>query len=109
MTLHSSTTSITYNQPSSEQPMTFYITPNTCIASLAQTIIDTCSRQKAAQRLADLYERQLIFMREALEVGNTKDVLIYAENITNLDLLARAHDIRRDMHVERLKTMPYRG
>tara|TARA_R100000030_G_scaffold50982_1_gene38389 strand:+ start:951 stop:1097 length:147 start_codon:yes stop_codon:yes gene_type:complete len=48
-------------------------------------------------------------MREALEVGNTKDVLIYAENITNLDLLARAHDIRRDMHVERLKTMPYRG
>ncbi len=89
--------------------MTFYITPNTSIASLAQTIIDTCSRQKAAQRLADLYERQLIFMREALEAGNTKDVLTYAENITNLDLLARAHDIRRDMHVERLKTMPYRG
>lgn len=89
--------------------MTFYITPNTSIASLAQHVIDNHSRQKAATLLADMYERNLLFMREALEAGNTKDALIFAENITNLDLLTRAHDIRRDMHVERLKTMPYRG
>ena len=89
--------------------MTFIITPDTAVASVAQSIIDNCSRQKAATLLADLYEKQLILMIEALEATDNEATVKHAENIANLELLTRAHDIRRDMHVARLKTMPYRG
>ncbi len=89
--------------------MTFTITPDTAVASVAQHIIDNHSRQRAASLLADIYEKQLILMIEALDAENNAAALKHAENIANLDLLTRAHDIRRDMHMERLKTMPYRG
>ena len=94
---------------SQDNSMTFTITPNTSIPSLAQHIIDNHSRQKAATLLADLYEKQMIFMIEALEANNSGAVIKHSENIANLELLTKAHDIRRDMHVERLKRMPYRG
>ena len=89
--------------------MTFTITPDTSVASVAQHVIDNCSRQKAATLLADLYERQMIYMIEALEINDNVATIKHAENIANIELLAKAHDIRRDMHVARLKTMPYRA
>lgn len=94
---------------SQDNPMTFTITPDTAVASVAQHIIDNHSRQKAATLLADMYEMQLILMIEALEATDNVASIKYAENIANLELLTKAHDIRRDMHVERLKRMPYRG
>ena len=89
--------------------MTYIMTPDTAVASIAQSIIDTCSRQKAAEQLSEIYEKQMILMIEALQTNDNVAVLRHAENIANIELLTRAHDIRRDMHVERLKTMPYRG
>ena len=89
--------------------MTFTITPDTAVASVAQSIIDNHSRQKAATLLADMYEIQLILMIEALEANDNVATIKHSENIANLELLTKAHDIRRDMHVERLKKMPYRG
>ena len=94
---------------SQDNTMTFIITPDTAVASVAQHIIDNHSRQKAASLLADLYEKQLILMIEALEANDNVATIKHSENIANLELLTKAHDIRRDMHVERLKTMPYRG
>ena len=94
---------------SQDDPMTFIITPDTAVASVAQHVIDNHSRQKAATLLADMYEIQLILMIEALQATDNVAAIKHAENIANLELLTKAHDIRRDMHVERLKTMPYRG
>ena len=108
MTLHPSI--ITHSQPTTQEfPMTFIITPDTAVASLAQHVIDNHSRQRAAHLLSDLYEKQMILMVEALQANDTVAALRHAENIADLELLTRAHDIRRDMHVQRLKTMPYRG
>ena len=89
--------------------MTFTITPDTAVASVAQHIIDNHSRQRAASLLSDIYEKQVILMIEALQANDNAEALKYAENIANMELLAKAHNIRRDMHAERLKTMPYRG
>ena len=89
--------------------MTFTITPDTSVARVAQHVIDNCSRQRAAHLLSDMYEKQMIYMVEALQANDNVAALKHAENIADLELLTRAHDIRRDMHVERLKTMPYRG
>jgi len=89
--------------------MTFIITPDTAVASVAQSIIDNHSRQEAASLLADVYEKQLILMIEALEANDNVASMKHAENIANLEVLAKAYNIRRDMHVARLKTMPYKG
>ena len=89
--------------------MTFIITPDTAVASVAQSIIDNHSRQEAASLLADVYEKQLILMIEALEANDNVASMKHAENIANLELLTKAYNIRRDMHVARLKTMPYKG
>jgi non-homologous end joining protein Ku len=89
--------------------MTFTITPDTAVASVAQHIIDNHSRQRAASLLSDLYEKQMIYMVEAFQANNSAAALKHAENIANIELLTKAHDIRRDMHVSRLRTMPYRG
>ena len=89
--------------------MTFTITPNTAVISLAQTIIDTCSRQKAAQLLADMYNKQIEYMMGSLAIGDDSGTVRFAENIGNIIIIAKAYNIHRDMHVERLKTMPYKG
>ena len=89
--------------------MTFTITPNTAVISLAQTIINECSRQKAAQLLADMYHKQMEYMMGSLAIGDDSETVRYAENIGNIIIIAKAHDIHRDMHIERLKKMPYRG
>lgn len=89
--------------------MTFTITPDTSVASLTQHIIDNHSRQRAASLLSDLYEKQVILMIEAFQSNDTAAALKHAENIADMELLTKAHDIRRDMHVSRLRTMPYRG
>lgn len=89
--------------------MTFTITPNTAVISLATHIIDSCSRQRAAQLLADMYSKQMEYMMESLAKGDDSETVRYAENIGNLIIIAKAHDIHRDMHIERLKKMPYRG
>ena len=89
--------------------MTFTITPDTTVSSLAQHVIDNCSRQRAASLLADMYNKQMEYMMEALANDDNTATVKYAENIANITILAKAHDIHRDMHIERLKTMPYRG
>ena len=89
--------------------MTYTITPDTTVASLAQHVILNCSRQKAAQLLSDMYNKQMEYMMDALASNDNTATVKHAENIANITILAKAHDIHRDMHVERLKTMPYRG
>ena len=89
--------------------MTFTITPNTSVASLAQHIIDNCSRQRAAGLLADMYNKQMEYMMEALANKDDSATVRYAENISDITLISKAFNIHRDMHVERLKTMPYKG
>jgi|TARA_B100000085_G_C18284339_1_gene407548 hypothetical protein len=89
--------------------MTFTITPNSTVASLAQHVIDTCSRQKAAQLLADMYNKQIEYMMGSLAIGDDSETVRFAENIGNLIIIAKAYNIHRDMHVERLKKMPYKG
>ena len=89
--------------------MSYIITPDTAVAGVTKTIIDNSSRQKAAQELSKIYEMQVILMIEAFQANDTKAALRHAENIADMELYTKAHDIRRDMHVERLKTMPYRG
>ena len=89
--------------------MSFTITPDTAVTSLAQHVIDNCSRQRAAQLLADMYNKQMEYMMNALANNDNSATFKHAENIANITIIARAHDIHRDMHVERLKTMPYRG
>ena len=89
--------------------MTFTITPNTSIPSLAQHIIDNHSRQKSATLLADLYNKQMEYMTASLAIADDAETVRFAENIANITIIAKAHDIHRDMHVERLKRMPYRG
>lgn len=89
--------------------MTFTITPNTSVASLAQTIIDNHSRQKAATLLADLYNKTWDYMETAIvnnDWGSAKEQSI---NLVDIAIIAKSHDIYRDMHVAVLKTMPYRG
>ena len=49
--------------------MTFTITPNTSVASLAQTIINNHSRQKAATLLADMYNKQMEYMMASLAIA----------------------------------------
>ena len=95
--------------PHNGQPMTFTITPNTAVASVAQHIIDNHSRQKSATLLADLYENQMRYMMGSIAISDDSAILRYAENIGNITVLAKAHDIHRDMQIERLKKMPYRG
>ena len=89
--------------------MTFTITPNTSVASVAQHIIDNHSRQKAATLLADLYDKQMEYLMKALEATDNEATFDYAENMADIETIARGHDIRRDMHVARLRKMPYRG
>ncbi len=89
--------------------MTFTITPNTAVASVAQHVIDNHSRQKAATLLSDMYNKQMEYMMASLGCGDDKATIVYAENIANITIIAKAYDIHRDMHMERLKTMPYRG
>ena len=89
--------------------MSFTITPNTTVASVAQHVIDNHSRQKAVTLLAEMYNKQMEYMHGSLAIGDNSATLRYAENIGNITILAKAHDIHRDMHVARLMTMPYRG
>lgn len=89
--------------------MTFTITPNTTVASLAQHIIDNCSRQRAAGLLADMYNKQMEYMMESLANKDDSATIRFAENIANITTISKAYNIHRDMHVERLKKMPYRG
>ena len=89
--------------------MTFTITPDTTVTSLAQHIIDNCSRQRAAGLLADMYNKQMEYMMGALANKDGSETVRFAENIANITILAKAHDIHRDMHIERLKKMSYRG
>ena len=102
MTVQSSTNS-------QDNTMTFTITPNTSVASLAQHIVDNHSRQKAASLLADLYNKHMEYMMASLTIADDAETVRFAENIGNITIIAKAHNIRRDMHVQRLKTMPYRG
>ncbi len=100
---------ITNITPKHGDNMTFTITPNTAVASVAQHVIDNHSRQRAAQLLADLYEKQIAYMMGALTTGDDSATVRYAENIGNITIIAKAHDSQSDMHIERLKKMPYRG
>jgi len=94
---------------SQDNPMTFTITPNTSVASLAQTIINNHSRQKAASLLADMYNKQMEYMMASLAIAVDAETVRFVENIEQITIITKAYDIHRDMHVARLKTMPYRG
>ena len=85
------------------------INPTHSVADVATDVIENCSRKKASELLSDLYERQVIYMVEAVAAGDNKAIIKHAKNIASLETLSKARDIRREMHVERLKTMPYRA
>ena len=89
--------------------MTFTITPTSSVTSIAQSVIDNHSRQRAAQLLADMYDKQMEYMMDALASGDDTETVRFAENIGNITIIAKAYNIHRDMHIERLKKMPYRG
>jgi len=89
--------------------MAFTITPNTSVASVAQHIIDNHSRQQASTLLADMYDKQMRYMMDAIAHTDHKETIKYARNLHDITVLAKAHNIHRDMHSERLRTMPYRN
>lgn len=100
---------ISNSNPSQDNPMTFTITPNTSVASLAQHIIDNHSRQKAATLLADLYNKTWDYMETAIQSSDWDEAKEQSIKLVDLVTITKAYDIHRDMHVAVLKTMPYRG
>lgn len=89
--------------------MPFTITPNASVASIATHVVENHSRQESATLLSDIYNKQMQYMLESLASGDNKATIKYAENISDIITIAKAHNIHRDMHVARLETMRYRG
>ena len=73
--------------------MTLTITPNTSVASVAQTIVDNHDKKRASVLLGDLYDKQIKFMQTSLMIGDGKH-LQYTENIADIHIIAKAHNVR---------------
>lgn len=97
--------------PSSTQEttMTFTITPDTAVASVAQHVVDNHSRQQSAELLADMYNKTMQYLMSALAIHDETEIVKQAENLGNIKIIAKAHNIHRDMMYAVLATMPYRG
>ena len=89
--------------------MTFTITPDTGVASVAQTIIDNHSRQHAATLLADVYNKQWDYMEKAMLAGDWDTAHTHSTKLVNIALLAKQHHIYRDMMSAVVATMPYKA
>jgi len=73
--------------------MTFTITPDTSVATVAQHIIDNHDRKRASVLLGDLYDNQVKYMETSLAIGDGKH-LFHAENIASIHIIAKSHNIR---------------
>ena len=73
--------------------MTFTITPNTSVASVAQSIVDNHDKKRASVLLGDLYDHQVKYEQASLAIGDGKH-LQYAENIADIHRIAKAHNVR---------------
>ena len=89
--------------------MTFTITPDTAVASVAQSVIVNHTPQRSAELLADMYTKQMQYMLGAVACGDDKATIKYAENIANIKIIAKVNNIHRDMMYAVVSTMPYRG
>lgn len=89
--------------------MTFTITPTSSVESIAQTIIDNHSRQHAATLLADMYNKQWDYMETAVLNGDWEIAQEHSIKLVNIGIIAKAHDIYRDMMSALVATMPYRA
>ena len=89
--------------------MAFTITPTSSVESIAQTVIDNHSRQHAASLLADMYNKQWDFMETAMLNGDWKVAQEHSIKLVNIALIAKEHNIYRDMMSAVVATMPYRG
>ena len=86
--------------------MTYTITPTSAIESIAQSIIDTHSRQHAATLLADMYSKQWDYMETAMLAGDWETAQIHSIKLVNITLLAKQHHIYRDMMVAVATAIP---
>ena len=77
--------------------MTFTITPDTSVASVAQSIIDNHSRQQAATILADVYNTQWDYMETAMLADNWETAQEHSIKLVDIALIAKQHRIYRDM------------
>ena len=77
--------------------MTFTITPDTAVASVAQSIIDNHSRQQAATLLADVYNKQWDYMETAMLADDWDTAQEHSIKLVNIALIAKQHRIYRDM------------
>ena len=73
--------------------MTFTITPDTSVATVAQNIIDNHDKKRASVLLGDLYDKQVKYVQTSLAIGDGKH-LQYAENIADIHTIAKAHNVR---------------
>jgi hypothetical protein len=89
--------------------MPFTIIPKASVASVATHVVQNHSRQESATLLSDMYGKQMEYMLASLASGDNKATIKFAENIADIVTIAKAHNIHRDMHVARIKAMPYRG
>ena len=89
--------------------MTFTITPNTAVASVAQHVVENHSRQRSAELLADMYNKTMQYLMNALAISDEAEIIKQAENLGNIKIIAKAHNIHRDMMYAVLATMSYRG
>ena len=89
--------------------MTFTITPNTSVASVAQHVIDNHSRQHAATLLADMYNKQWDYMETAMLAGDWESAQEHSIKLVNIALIAKQHHIYRDMMSAVVAQMPYRA
>ncbi len=89
--------------------MAFTITPTSSVESIAQTVIDNHSRQHAASLLADMYNKQWDFMETAMLNKDWEVAQEHSIKLVNIALIAKEHNIYRDMMSAVVATMPYRG
>ena len=86
--------------------MTFTITPDTAVASVAQHIIDNHPRQQAATLLADMYSKQWDYMETAMVASDWETAQSHSIKLVDITLLAKQHHIYRDMMVAVASVIP---
>ena len=89
--------------------MTVPIPPTSSVTSIALSVIDNHSRQHAASLLADMYNKQWEYMETAMLNGDWEIAQEHSIKLVNIALIAKEHNIYRDMMSAVVATMPYKG
>lgn len=89
--------------------MTFTITPTSSVTSIAKHVVDNHSRQQSATLLADMYGKQWDYMETAMLNGDWEIAQEHSIKLVNIVLIAKEHNIYRDMMSALVATMPYKA